>query len=168
MVTLALLRHAKAVKDDGGGDHARRLSPAGRADAAAVGTWLRGTLTEPVLVLASDARRTRETTELAFPAPRHGIELRWEQDLYGASPQDLVARIRALDQDGTVVLIGYNPGIGELAHRLAGAGDDAECRRLREGFPTSACAVLRFADGWTQVGPGLGHLIALHCREREE
>ena len=167
MITLALLRHAKAVKDDPGGDHARRLSDVGRTDAVAAGDWLRRALAGPVLVLASDARRTRETAELAFPAPRQGTEIRLEADLYGASMQELLERIQALGSKPTVVVVGHNPGIGETAWRLVGADPDGFSAQLREGFPTAACAVLQFDGTWAEVEPGRGRLTALHLRDRD-
>lgn len=166
MVTLALLRHAKAVRDDAGGDHARSLSGSGREDAEAAGRWLRHMLTAPVLVLASDARRTRETAELAFPTPRPQTELRFEADLYGASGFDLVTRLRALGTEPTVVLVGHNPGIGDAARLLAGSGEVEPMSRLRDGYPTCTASVLQFEGAWAELAPARGRLTALFlCKQ---
>lgn len=166
MLTLALLRHSKAVKDDPKGDHARRLSDEGREDAAALGRWLRKVLPCPVLVLSSDARRTRDTTELAFPDPRPDVTLRFEADLYGASAADLLNRVRRLGSEPVVVFVGHNPGIGDAVRRLAGSGDDALIARLQDGYPTSTAAILQFKGAWADIQAGSGRLHDLHLRAR--
>ena len=66
---LILTRHAKSSWDSPvAGDHARPLNERGRKSAKAIGQWLSGKGYEPVLVLSSDAERTRETWALMAPA----------------------------------------------------------------------------------------------------
>jgi phosphohistidine phosphatase len=166
MLTLALLRHSKAVKDDPAGDHARRLSDDGREDAAAVGRWLHKVLPRPVVVLSSDARRTRDTTELAFPDILPDVTSRFETDLYGASAADLLDRIRRLGSEPVVVLVGHNPGIGDAVKRLAGSGDDALIARVQDGYPTSSAAILTFEGTWADIQAGSGRLADLYLRAR--
>ena len=53
------------------------------------------------------------------------------------------------------LLIGHNPGIGDLALALAGGGEAAALQRLREGYPTGALATLAIADdGWAELADG--------------
>jgi len=56
---LILIRHAKAVEEDVGGDHARALAERGKADAAALGAWLLEHGLWPDAALCSTAARTR-------------------------------------------------------------------------------------------------------------
>ena len=72
------------------------------------------------------------------------------------SADNLLVRLRAVPADvPSVLLIGHNPGIGDLALALAGGGDAAALQRLREGYPTGALATLAIADdGWAELADG--------------
>jgi phosphohistidine phosphatase len=75
-----------------------------------------------------------------------------EEGLYGASAEELLARIRLVpDSVSSVMLIGHNPGLHELAVTLASSGD--ELQRLEAKFPTAALATLSLAETWSQVAP---------------
>ena len=78
----------------------------------------------PGLVLCSSARRTRETLERIVPTLGEGIAVQIERELYAASEQRLLERLRAVE-DGveSVMLIGHNPGVEQLALSLAGSGE---------------------------------------------
>lgn len=169
MTVLALLRHAKAVKDDPGGDHARALSDTGRAAAAVAGERLSRSLSSDVQVFASDARRTRQTAELAFPSSHAGLRLHLEPALYAASLGSLMAFVRQLPIDvSAAVLVGHNPGISELAFALAGEGDSADLERLAGGLATADAVVLDLADGWAGAGPRSGRVVSLLARKDAE
>jgi phosphohistidine phosphatase len=74
-----------------------------------------------------------------------------EEDLYLASSAELLTRIhRVPDSVASVMLIGHNPGLHELALALVLAGDEVE--RLEAKFPTAALATLVFARGWSRLG----------------
>lgn len=168
MTILALLRHAKAVGHDAGGDHARPLTEGGREAATAAGRRLRRLLPPDVVVIASDARRTRQTAELAFPAGE-ASHLRIEPSLYAALPGDILATVRGLPEEHpAVVLVGHNPGLSELAAVLAGRGEAAELARLSEGLATADAVILDFAARWGAVAPQTGRLVALLARADAE
>ena len=63
-----------------------------------------------------------------------------ESGLYGATAEQLLARLRTVDpQVASVLLIGHNPGLHDLALELT--GDDPEVIvPIREKFPTGAMA----------------------------
>lgn len=61
---LILIRHAKAVEEDVGGDHARALAERGVADAKALGVWMMEQGFMPDAALCSTATRTRQTLGL--------------------------------------------------------------------------------------------------------
>ena len=159
MDRLILMRHGKAEPHAAsGGDFERALAPRGQNDATLMGQVLAKAGLSPDLVLVSSARRTRETWEAAAPAfPTARSETR--RDLYHAEVQDVLAAIRDEAPDkGTVMVVGHNPGLHELALRMAQGGvlDAAKLAQLRGKFPTSTVAVFSIdADG----APTLSHLF---------
>ena len=98
-------------------------------------------------MLCSTARRARETLERIEPALGRG-DVRVEPGLYGAPPAVLLARLQEVPAGvRSVMLIGHNPGLRELALVLARHGSSLEA--LEAKFPTGALATLVFR------GPGL-------------
>lgn len=115
----------------------------------------------PAFVLCSPARRARETWDLAASALGFDGPLRLDRRLYLADWALLLERLRGCPAGaGSVLIVGHNPGLGELACRLAGRGGRRDIARLRRKFPTGALAVLRFdAAQWSEVEPGGGELV---------
>lgn len=161
-----LLRHAKAAPPEPGqGDAERPLTPRGRRDAAAVGTWVAEHVGRPDLVLCSPAVRTRQTWSCAASALAAAAaapvltpgEVRLSPAVYEAWPDTLLELVRAVPDDRrTVVLVGHAPGVPALAERLnraSGTGPVGD-------FPTSALAVLAVEGGWADLGPGSSSLVA--------
>jgi phosphohistidine phosphatase len=156
---LYLLRHAKSSwADPALPDHDRPLAPRGRRDARRIAGHLTAFGIEPELVLCSSSARTRETLELIRPA-LHGGTVEFEEELYAASADELLARIRRVpDGIASTLLIGHNPGQQQLALALASGG--AERDRLAEKFPTAALATLVFSPDWQHLAPGEATLAA--------
>jgi phosphohistidine phosphatase len=157
--TLLLLRHAKSSWDDSGlADHERPLAPRGRRAAKLIAEHMRSTGVEPELVLCSSAVRARETLDLVRPAlPSSAVSI--EDELYAASAEELLTRIRRVsDTVGSVLVVGHNPDLQQLALLLASRGDGLE--RLEAKFPTAALATLTFAATWSRVAPGGASLDA--------
>lgn len=74
-----------------------------------------------------------------------------ERELYGASADELLARLRRVPhQRDTVMLIGHNPAIEDLAVGLAGSGAEL----IGGKFPTGALATLSFSGRWCELAPG--------------
>jgi len=154
MHTLYLLRHAKSSWSDPTlPDQSRPLAARGRRDAKRIGKHLRELRVRPELVLCSSARRTRETLDLVRPALAARTTVSLEQDLYAASADELLERLRTVpEQVASVMLIGHNPGLQDLALTLAATG--AELRRVEEKFPTAALATLALPrTSWKQLSP---------------
>ena len=151
MDRLILMRHGKAEQHAAsGGDFERALAPRGHNDATLMGLVLAQAGFSPDLALVSSARRTRETWEAVAPAfPSARAEVR--RDLYHAEAQDVLAAIRDEAPDGgTVMVVGHNPGLHELALRLTlgGPAEPALLAKLGGKFPTSTVAVFSLdADG---------------------
>ncbi len=166
MHQLLLLRHAKAVPDDPSlQDHARPLTPRGRADAAAMGAAMRRLGLAPDVVLVSSALRTRQT--LAELEPWDDTPLLEPMDsLYLAPPERILAVLRQVAETARgVLLIGHNPGLHELAIVLAGdqaiVGDDPASRALAEGFPTGTLTEFAVPGPWRDLDPGRARLLRL-------
>jgi phosphohistidine phosphatase len=156
---LYLLRHAKSSwKDEGLADHDRPLARRGRRAAKAISRHLREQGVEPELVLCSTARRARETLEGIEPALGRGA-IRVEPELYGAGPAELLARLHEVAPPiGSVMVIGHNPGLDQLARLLARHG--ATAQELEAKFPTGALATLTFrGPGWAALDHGTAELI---------
>jgi phosphohistidine phosphatase len=112
----------------------------------------------PELVLCSSALRTRETLARILPGLGSELTVRIEPSLYSFDADGLFQRLRDLPADvGSVMLIGHNPGMQELASSLAAEGDRLD--ELRKGFPTAALAELDVPIGsWDELAPGSGRL----------
>jgi phosphohistidine phosphatase len=81
-----------------------------------------------------------------------------DERLYGASSETLLERVRAVpDEVASVLLIGHNPGLQDLALLLASGGDGLE--RLEAKFPTAALATLAVAR-WSSLSAGDAELSA--------
>ncbi len=142
MRRLILFRHAKTeARSPGGDDFGRRLVERGRSDAALMGRVLAQAGYAPDVVLVSPAARARETWDLAKAAfPKAEDCLR--QDLYDATPEEVASEI-AVASGETVMVIGHNPSLQELAVNLVAehGGSYADIDRLSAAFPTAAAAV---------------------------
>lgn len=153
MNMLHLLRHAKSSAKEEIEDHERGLSRRGREAAHRVGKYLSATIGTFDLVLCSSARRTRETLELVVtefsPRPRCMIE----GGLYLAGRERLIERLRRLDaRDASVLLIGHNPGLHELALGLADKGSQGFDELAAGKFPTAAYASFNVPADWSTLG----------------
>jgi phosphohistidine phosphatase len=112
----------------------------------------------PAVVLCSSAIRTQQTLERIMPA-LEAPEVSIERELYGASCEDLMNRIRRIcERAPSAMLIGHQPAIQELALTLA--GDGAELGRVQAKFPTAALATLLFVGKWSALGSGGAELVA--------
>ena len=158
---LVLLRHAKSEWPDVA-DHERPLAKRGRRDAPLVGRWLRRSGYVPDAVVCSTARRARETWELVAGTLGASPEVRYEPRVYDATVLALLMLVRELPREQrTVMIVGHNPGIAELAVGLAeppAEGGDLSTAAVK--FPTAAVAVLEFAGSWADAGPGKARLLA--------
>ena len=161
--TLVLLRHAKSDWPEGVADLERPLAERGRRDAPVAGHWIGDRVGTPDLALVSPALRTRQTWDLAAPHLGEVPDVQLDERLYDASAGALLALVRATDPAvRTLMLVGHNPGTADLASVLTGEGDEGERDLMAEKFPTSAIAVLRFLDEWSDVAPVTGELVAFH------
>lgn len=168
MVTLSLLRHAKSSWHRRSlADLDRPLAPRGVKAAPAMGRYMRANDVAPDLILCSPARRTRDTLDLILPYLQSRPDILFEDDLYPASPDDILTCLRDLrDPHGHVMVIAHNPGLRTVARSLAGRGEPQLVAELDGKFPTCGLAVLSFANGWGTIAPGQGELCLFMAPKR--
>lgn len=154
MRELILLRHAHAEPAFAGQDDIDRpLSRQGLAEAEAAGKWLKDHGYLPDRIIASPARRARETLEQVLQALGY-IEQRQDARIYDATPGALMQVADEHREHGRVLMVGHNPGLEQMAALLA-SGQSGDFR----GMPAGGIAVLNLpADA--QLEPGVAKLAA--------
>ena len=113
---LILWRHADA--EAGSRDLERKLTAKGRKQAARVGEWLTARLPAKYVVLASPARRARETADAL--GARYKIV---ERLAPGAAPGDIIEACGWPSHKGVVVVVGHQPDLGTLAAFLVSGAE---------------------------------------------
>jgi phosphohistidine phosphatase len=159
--TLHLLRHAKSSWDEGIEDAKRPLAKRGRQAARLIGETLPNAIGPLDLVLCSTAIRARETAELTLAGYKKAPRVLYEDALYLATPAVLIGRLRTIDEGcGTVMVVGHNPGLHELALALA-APASTQAQALAEGkFPTGVRIGLAIEGSWTEIDRARHEIIA--------
>jgi phosphohistidine phosphatase len=165
MRRLLLLRHAKTENDaPSGRDQDRRLDNRGRLDATEIGGWIGRHPPFPDAVLVSPAVRANQTWEIAWEAMRDRVpqpRVEFLEELYGADPAQLLETVHAAvaTDPNTLMLVGHNPGMHELALMLTGSGDAGGRKALGDNLPTSGLAIFDFeVDDWSDVAFRRGRL----------
>ena len=154
---LHILRHAKSSWDDPDlADHERPLAPRGERAAVLIAEHVRRQGIVPELVLCSTALRARQTLAALLPVVAGDVEIRLEEALYGAGVEAVLGRLRAVDDVvGSVLVVGHNPMLHELALALTAGEEELE------RFPTGALASLTFATSWADLAEGGAELDAI-------
>jgi phosphohistidine phosphatase len=169
MRRLILFRHAKAEPGAAGTDDSKRgLTGRGRRDALAVGALLADAGLAPDLALVSSARRARETWTAAAPAFGE-VRVLTRQALYNASPEAILGEVKEFEGEAeTLMVVGHNPGLQELAVGLvAQAGGSAgDIRRLAKDFPTATAAVFSCDEAGRFALEALDHPDRARARGR--
>ena len=111
MKTVLFFRHGKSDWDaDWGTDHERPLARRGRKAAKMMGRLLAETGPVPDSIVSSSATRARRTMKRAQKAGGWNAAVRITDDLYGASPSDLLETIRREpDTTEVLMLVGHEP-----------------------------------------------------------
>lgn len=168
MRQLLLLRHAKSSWDDPAlADHARPLNRRGRLAVEAMRRAMGELGLAPDLVLVSSSRRTLQTLEALEPWPDTPLVEPMDA-IYLATAPELQQVLRGVsDTVRSVMLVGHNPGLHELAMLLVGehgkARMDTALQRLTEGYPSGALAEFSVAGSWSGIGGGGERLVRFLC-----
>ena len=143
MAELWLMRHAKSDWHEPRPDFDRPLNARGERDALAMGEWLARQSAPPATILASPARRARQTASLVATAWGFPIERIDYRDALYLATRDTLARLvgeRLRDGQQGLLLVGHNPGLDELVAWLAGTPP----ARTRSGKLMTTAAVAGF------------------------
>ena len=154
---LALLRHAEAepARPDLP-DAARRLNRRGRHEATEAARCLTMAGLQVDALLLSPAVRTRETARILASELAVRVDPRLEPGMYLGSPEALWQALRHCGEaDGTVLMIGHNPGLSAFARQFRQGEEPLELR-------TAGICLVEFAAGgsWRELLPRL----ATACR----
>ena len=120
-------------------------------DAPLIGAYMARHALIPDRVMVSTSERTRETWQRLADALAAVPPVDYEERLYNAGSETILALAKHIEPPvRTLLVIGHNPGLHDLARLLIASGDVEARERLNEGLPTSGLAVIDFA------GSGLG------------
>jgi len=161
MRRLLLFRHAKAERSQPGmEDRARKLEERGRKDAAKIGAYMVSHGLVPDQVMTSPSARTKETWKFASAAFRGPLDVSESERLYDATAATILNVVKtARSGTHTLLIVGHNPGLHELAAMLVASGDIEARERLREKLPTSGLAIIDFPlDDWGKLHAQCGRL----------
>ena len=143
MMDLILWRHAQALDlVEGEEDVLRPLTQRGQKQAAQMAAWLHRHLPEGARVLASPALRTEQTAH-ALSRPYHRPYQLHPELLPGGAPQDLLALVQWPSAQGTVLVVGHQPLLGQVAAQLL-------------GMQACGCSVRKGAVWWLRQRQRLG------------
>ena len=162
MRQLLLLRHAKSAWDDPAlADHARPLNGRGRLAARHMAAEMARLGLLPDVVLVSSARRTLQTMDALKPLEGSPI-VQVMDELYLAPWENLLTLLHRVPETvRSVLLIGHNPGLHELALNLLPPHAEATPAlfRLRDAYPTGALCEFAIAAPWQGLTDGGGRLM---------
>jgi phosphohistidine phosphatase len=161
MRRLLLFRHAKAERSiPGTPDHDRALIERGRKDAGKLGAYMASHGLVPERVLLSPAARCQQTWKYAADEMKPAPAAMSVEKLYDATPHAILAVIKDAPASAhSLMVVGHNPGMHELALMLIATGDVDTRERLAEKLPTSGLVVIDFAlDDWARLHPAAGRL----------
>lgn len=162
MKTLIILRHSKTEKINPAGDQARELTKPGRRWATEAGREILDATGLPDLLVTSNAIRALQTGDLAAEAMKFSGERRVIPEIYGATENELVQVIQAFPDDfSSIVLVGHNPGLEELANSFPG-------KREHGHLPTAGWVVVEIsAESWKDAKAGAGKVTAYGTPNKE-
>lgn len=158
-----LLRHAKSDWSNLAlGDHDRPLNDRGIQAADLIGRKLAASSFSPDAVLCSTAQRAVETLDRLMTAGSFNWHIDLRRNLYHASADRLLTAIHGEDSSvDSILLVGHNPGLQDLALALVSEGDQHVVNKVRKKVPTGAFLCLEFdvAD-FRDITVGSGRLTS--------
>jgi phosphohistidine phosphatase len=154
MKTLHLLRRAKSTwKSPGLDDHDRPLSKRGRETARQIAAYLRRAKIVPDLVICSTAVRARQTLDPIAQAIKPP-KVVFEKGVYDVAQEKIRKHLRRVPKSAdSVLLIGHNPGLHDLALSLVDSDSDELIPPRGGKFPTGAMVSFRFDGAWKKLQP---------------
>ena len=165
MKTILILRHAKSDWSNlGQTDFERLLAKRGLEDAPRMGKVLALFDCVPDRIIASPARRARQTAEIVAKTCGYQDTIQWEEVIYGGDHVDLITLLQQLpSRIERPLLVGHNPTLETTVAALCasynqGRGDDqSEAWTIK--IPTAGLVCLKVdLTNWATLAPGQGVL----------
>ncbi len=114
---LILWRHAEA--EDSSPDAARKLTAKGEQQAQKMATWLNARVKQPMRMLVSPAARTQQTATALSTQFETSVEVGTS-----ASPERILRAAGWPTAAGTVIIVGHQPTLGQVAATLLTGQDN--------------------------------------------
>lgn len=122
-MNLIVWRHAEAAESSP--DVARKLTHKGEKQAQKMASWLNARIEKPVRILVSPAIRTQQTAAALSTKFETNVEVG-----ISASAERILRAAGWPDAEGTVIVVGHQPTLGQLAARLlTGQESDWEVKK---------------------------------------
>ncbi len=124
----------------------RPLNERGKKTAPFMGGLMRRRQMLPEIIISSPALRARSTAALVIAGGSLDSGTVHDERIYEASANTLRQAVSEInDKFSSAMLIGHNPGMHDLASRLAHRNNALEIK-LRNKFPTAAAAIFSRKD----------------------
>ena len=120
--SLVMIRHAKSSwANPLQSDFERPLNERGQKEAPEMGERLKELNIVPDLIIASSAKRTKQTAKKIADAVGYAPDnIRWEEKLYHCIPSVFEELLYEVGDDvATLFIVAHNPGITEFVNMLA-------------------------------------------------
>lgn len=116
----------------------------------------------PEMAVVSPALRTRQTWDLVSAELSRMPDVTFDRTIYEAEAAAIAASIRLVPgRVSTLLVVGHNPGLADLAAMLASPASDPFLRaHMAEKFPTGALACFLHRGSWADLGTGSALLDA--------
>jgi phosphohistidine phosphatase len=158
MKIVYLLRHGKASKDSGGADFDRPLVKSGLQDVKAIAKRFKKIAAAPEVIISSPAKRAMETaTAFAKAVNFKPKKIVAHPAIYENEHKALLKILKEVeDKADSVVLVGHNPSLNDLAAHLL--------PEFNEDIPAGALVGINLnIEHWGDLGPG-DHVLILYER----
>jgi phosphohistidine phosphatase len=169
MKRLFLTRHSKAEQGTSSllGDHKRKLSDKGVDLGNSLVLFMDKHSFVPQVIYSSDSERTSHTAKIVNKFFDGEISVHLKSELYMAESTFLLTFIQNIpDIFSTVMIVGHNPGLEEVASLLSGEGNLAAFRDMKRAFTPPAMAVIDFpVNSWNEVAQKQGKLIEFYSHK---
>ena len=157
---LYLLRHARSGWAlPGQRDFDRALDEVGYVDAERLAQMAADRGIRPERILCSTAVRCRETAEPFFRTVSEDLDIRYIDALYSGPATVYFDLIDAHRHLNSLMLVGHNPMIEQLLHRLI--GDDAAREAFAYGYPPAGLSILDLPAVAPKDGAAVATLVSI-------
>jgi phosphohistidine phosphatase len=163
MKRLLLLRHGEAEPAAAANsDFERALTPHGRLQALAAAHQLSRARHLPETMIVSPALRARETALIVAARLERVRALQFESTAYPGSPEALRQLIHmAPSESRTLLLVGHNPGLSDLARQLAARASLSSTHELPELCTGEIRGIELSGASWSQLDSAVVRVLRL-------